>query len=79
MPLHQRMQFLTQLPDFVRRIILGPQLEKVDPAGEERFGYFPGALELDITEIENPVEAAPAQVLGGQANDFIRGAAPASA
>lgn len=62
-------QFLAQLFDLSLRITFGAQLEKIDAGRNQRFGHLVRAVTLDITEIENPVKAAAAELRGSQADE----------
>jgi hypothetical protein len=64
------MQFDSQLFNFRERLAFSAELQQIDSAGNERFRDLPGFTYLDITEIENAVEPAAAEIGGGQASDY---------
>ena len=63
-------QFDREFFNFRRRMIFRAQLQQIHSAGDEGFRDFSSIADLDITEIENAVEPAAAEIGGGQASDY---------
>ena len=64
------MQLDGEFFNFRRRMIFRAQLQQIHSAGDEGFRDFSSIADLDITEIENAVEPAAAEIGGGQASDY---------
>ena len=70
-PFHRDgMQLDSEFFNFRRRMIFRAQLQQIHSAADERFRGFSDTADLDITEIENAVEPAAAEIGGGQASDY---------